>query len=123
MDEGKNQLFLKQYNSYFVTYELPPGIYTTKDISEAVYTKVDDKGTLETEYDDITMKTKLILTRFGLIIGTLKFNEKSFPKTLLGFTPYWDYKPNNAIHADSPVVYTIEKNLKFKYKTQIPLEL
>ena len=25
------------------------------------------------------------------------------------FTPYWDYKPTNAIHADSPGVYTSDK--------------
>ena len=27
-------------------------------------------------------------------------------------TPYWDYKPTNAIHAVSPGVYTSDKNLK-----------
>ena len=26
--------------------------------------------------------------------------------TLLGFTPYWNYKPINALHADSIGVYT-----------------
>ena len=34
--------------------------------------------------------------------------KKNF-KASLGFTPYWDYKPTNAIHADSPAVYTSEK--------------
>ena len=29
-------------------------------------------------------------------LGTLKFDEKSFFHTLLGFTPYWDYKPTNS---------------------------
>ena len=52
------------------------------------------------------MKTKLILTRFR---GTFGFDEKSFLNTLLGFTPYWDYKPN-AVHADAPGLYTSEKN-------------
>ena len=66
----------------------------------------DHEGTLQIEYDDISMKTKLILTRFGSIIGTLRFNEKSFFHLLLHFTPYWDYKPTNAIHANSPSVYT-----------------
>ena len=66
--------------------------------------------TLQIEYDDFSMKTKLILARFGGTFGTFKFNEKSFFDTLLGFTPYWDYKPTNAIHADSPSVYTSEKD-------------
>ena len=29
-----------------------------------------------------------------------------FLNYLFGFTPYWDYKPTKAIHADSPSVYT-----------------
>ena len=41
---------------------------------------------------------------------TLRFNENSF-KTLLGFTPYWDYKPTTAVHSDSPGVYTSAKIL------------
>ena len=46
LDEGDIQLILKQNNSNFVTYELSPGIYTIKDISEAVYTMGDHEGTL-----------------------------------------------------------------------------
>ena len=57
------------------------------------------------------MKTELILTGFGSKFGTLKFNEKSFSTTLLGFTANWDYKPTNAIHADSRGVYTIDNFL------------
>ena len=59
------------------------------------------------------MKRKLILNRLVvlLVLGTLRFDEKSFFNTLLGFTPYWDYKPTNAIHADSPGVYTSDKIL------------
>ena len=71
-------MILKQYNSYFVTYEIPPGIYTLKDISEVVYTKGDHEGTMRIEYDGISMKTKLILIRFGLTFGTLRFDEKLF---------------------------------------------
>ena len=37
--------------------------------------------------------------------------ETLFCKILLGFTPYWDYIPTNAIHADSPGVYIIDKNV------------
>ena len=61
----------------------------------------DHEGTLKIENNDISMKTKLILTRFGGSFGTL-----SLLKKLLGFTPFWDYKPTIAIHADSPGVYT-----------------
>ena len=106
LDEEDIQLILKQYNSNFVTYELSAGNYTIKDISEVVYTMGDHEGTLKIEYDDISMKTKLILTRFGGTFGTLRFDQKSFNITLLVFTPYWDYKPSNAIHADRPGVNT-----------------
>ena len=47
------------------------------------------------------MKTKFIL-KFknngeGMFaLGTLKNDEKPFFQTLLGFEPYWDYKPTNS---------------------------
>ena len=50
----------------------------------------DHEGTLQIERVDVTMKTKPNLTRFGSTCGTLRLNEKSFLKTFLGFTPYWD---------------------------------
>ena len=106
LDEDVILLILKQYNSNFVTYELSPGIYSIKDISEVVYTMGDHEGTLQIEYDDIRMKTKPILTRFGGTFGTLRFDERSFFNTFLGFTPYWDYRHNNGIHVDSPGLYT-----------------
>ena len=46
LDEDDLQLYLKQHNSNFVTYFLFPGIYSTKDLSEDVYTMGDDEGTL-----------------------------------------------------------------------------
>ena len=36
LDEDDIHLILKQYNSSLTTYEISPGIYTIKDISEAV---------------------------------------------------------------------------------------
>ena len=48
---------------------------------------VDHEGNLKIEYDDISMKTKLISTCFGGTFGTLGFDEKSFFNTLVGFTP------------------------------------
>ena len=47
--------------------------------------------------------------------GTLRFDEKSFSNMLLSFTPYWGYKPTNAINADFPGTYTSEKKFKFRY--------
>ena len=57
------------------------------------------------------MKTKFTSTRFGGKFGTLRFDEKSFFITFLRFTRFCDYKLFNAIHADSPGVYTSEKIL------------
>ena len=78
LDEYDIQLILKQCNSSFVIYEVSPRIYSIKDISEAVYTMGDHDVTLQYEYDDTTMKTKLIFIRFGSNFGTLRFNGKNF---------------------------------------------
>ena len=111
LDEEDSQLILKQYTSNFGNNEVSPGIYTTKDTSEAVYTICDHEGTLQIEYDDNTMKTKLILKRFGKTFSTLRFEEACFFNSLLGFTPFWGYKPTNAINADFPGIYTGDKIL------------
>ena len=95
----------------FVTYELDPGNCTIEDFPKAVYKFGDHEGTLQIEYYDLNKKTKLILTRFGSTFGTLRFDEKSFFRTLSKFEPYWDQKPAKAIHADSPGVYTKDKIL------------
>ena len=109
LDEDDIQLILKQYNEKFVTYELDPFNHTIEDLQKAVYPLGDYPGTLQTEYDDLNKKTKFILTRLGSTFGTLRFGEKSFFHILQGFDQYWDYKPTNAIHADSPGVYTNDK--------------
>ena len=109
LEEDNNQLILKQYNEKFITYELDPGNYTIEDPKKAVYPLGDHDGTLQIEYDDLNKKVKLILTRFGDTFGTLRFDKKSFFHTLLGFTPYWDYKPTNAFFAEAPGVYTSDK--------------
>ena len=109
LEEDDIQLILKQYNEKFVTYELDAGNYTIEDIQKTVYPLGDHEGTLQIEYDDLNKKVKLILTRFGETFGTLRFDEKSFFHTLLGFDAYWDYKPTNAIHPDAPGVYSSDK--------------
>ena len=91
------KLVLDEYNSSFVTYELDPGIYTFKDISEALLKILQPEydgyhNAIDIEYDDITMKIKLDV-RSGII--AIRFDEKSFFSTVLGFTPGWDYKHYN----------------------------
>ena len=94
LDEDDIQITLKQNNSNFVTYEKSPGVYTTKDISDAVYTKGDHERTTQVEYDDIRRKAKLFLTRFGSRFGTLRVDEIFFSNffirlhTLLGLYTY-----------------------------------
>ena len=94
-EEDNIRLILKQYNEKFITYELDPGNYTIEDLKKAVYPLGDHEGTLQIAYDDLDKKVKLILTQFGETFGTLRFDEKSFFHTLIGFEPYWDYKPTN----------------------------
>ena len=57
------------------------------------------------------MKTKLILTRFGGTFVNLFFDNKSLFKNLLGFETYWDFKPTDAIHFNSPGVYNNDETL------------
>ena len=85
-------LVLDEYNSSFIIYEIKPGIYTFKDISVVLlnFLQSEYKGEINKnviEYDDITMKTKLNV-RPGII--AIRFDEKSFFSTILGFTPSWD---------------------------------
>ena len=96
-DDIKLVLDEYNYNSNFVTYKLERGIYSYRDMAEALY------YILQSEYpssgseilirlDDITRKTKLVV-RSGII--AIRFDEKSFFSTILGFTPGWDYKHYN----------------------------
>ena len=88
------KLVLDEYNSSFITYELDPGIYTFKDISEALFNFLQSEypgpsNVIDIEFDDITRKTKLVV-RSG--IRAIRFEEKSFFSSILGFNPGWDYK-------------------------------
>ena len=118
LDEEDIQLILKEYNSHFITYELGPGIYTIQDISDAVHTFSGYSDIIEIEYDDISMKTKIILKykdlreNFGL--GTLRFDKKTFFHSLLGHDPYFDYK--------APGVYTSDKILNLNTTNKIHLK-
>ena len=94
LDEKDIQLILKEYNSHFITYELTPGTYTIKDISDAIQTFSGHEGTIHLEYDDISMRATIVLksksekTMFALV--TMRFDNQSFFHTFLGFSPYWD---------------------------------
>ena len=95
--EDDIKLVLDEYNSSFITCELDPGIYTFKDISEALFSILQsdspgDCNVIVIEYDDINMKTKLDV-KAGII--AIRFDEKSFFSTILGFTSGWDYKHYN----------------------------
>ena len=95
--EDDIKLVLDEYNSSFITYELDPGIYTSKDISEALFNILQsdcpgDCNVIVIEYDDIKVKTKLDV-KAGVI--AIRFDEKSFFSTILGFTSGWDYKHYN----------------------------
>ena len=48
------------------------------------------------------------------VLGTLRFDERCFFHTLLGFTPYWDYKPSG--------VYTSDKTLNLNTINKIHLK-
>ena len=95
--EDDIKLVLDEYNSSFITYELEPGIYTFKDISEALFNILQAEylvpsNTIVIEFDDISRKTKLVVSN-GII--AIRFDEKSFFSTILGFTAGWDYKHYN----------------------------
>ena len=69
--EDDIKLVSDEYNSSFITYDLQPGIYTFKDIPEALFNilQIEYPGhsnVIDIEYDDITMKTKLVV-RSGII--------------------------------------------------------
>ena len=127
LDEKDIQLILKEYNSHFITYELTPGIYTIQDISDAIQTFSGHKETIQLEYDDISMKTKIILKfknneKDLFAKGTLRFDDRSFFHTLLGFTQYWDYKPTNSNRDSIPGVYISNKILNLKSTNKIHLK-
>ena len=95
--EDDIRLVLNEYNSSFITYELNAGIYTFNDLSEALFNILQPENEAYSnvfviEFDDITIKTELVVRN---CIIAIRFDEKSFFNTMLGFTPRWDYKQYN----------------------------
>ena len=114
--EDDIKLVLDEYNSSFITYELEPGIYSYREISEALF------YILQSEYpqsnseilirlDDVTRKTKLVVNS-GIL--AVRFDEKSFFSTILGFTAGWDYKHYNQ--------YLSQKIVKLTFTIKIQLK-
>ena len=116
MVEDDIKLVLDEYNSSFITCELDPGIYTFKDISEALFNILQsdcpgDCNVIVIEYDDINMKTKLDV-KAGII--AIRFDEISFFNTILGFTPGWDYKHYNKYISQKIVNLSNTKKIHLK---------
>ena len=114
--EDDIKLVLDEYLSNFITYELEPGIYSYKDIAVVLY------HILQSEYpqsnseilirlDDITRKTKLVVISR---IVAIRFDEKPFFSTILGFNPGWDYKHYNQ--------YLSQKNVNLSSTNKINLK-
>ena len=90
-------MVLDKNNSSFFTQVLQPGIYTFEDLSEALFNILrleyaESISEIVIEFDDITKKTQLVV-KSG--IRAIKFDEKSFFITILGFSSGWDYKHYN----------------------------
>ena len=95
--EDDIKLVVEEYNSSFITYELEPGIYSYKAISEALFYILPSEypqsnSQILIRLDDVTRKTKLVVNS-GII--AIRFDENSFFSTILGFTAGWDYKHYN----------------------------
>ena len=95
--EDDIRLVLDEYNSNFITHEGKPGVYIFKGLSEPLFKILQPEkngwhDAIDIEFDDITMKTKLVVW-LGII--AIRFDEKSFFSNILRFTPHWDYKDHN----------------------------
>ena len=87
--EDDIRLVLDNINSSIITYKITPSIYNFKDLSEALFNILHLEypgfsNVIDTKIDEITRKTKLIV-QSGTI--AMRFDEKSFVNTVLGFTP------------------------------------
>ena len=122
-------MILKQYNSKFITYKNPAGVYTFKDLSEVLsrgfknefevrglqpYHKHDRSDSIVIEIDNITLIIKLIL-RYQ--INILMFDNKCFLKVL----PVFDHigKLNVVIMN----IIVIKRNLSTIYKIHLKCDV
>ena len=114
--EDDVKLVLDEYNSSFITYELEPGVYSYREFSEALF------YILQSEYpqsgseilirlDDFNRKTKLVVDS-GIM--AIRFDEKPFFSTILGFTAGWDYKHYNQYLSQK--IVTLSSRIKIHLK-------
>ena len=99
------RLVLYEYNSSFIFCEIEPGIHIFKDLSEALFNILQPRNPASSselliEFDDITMKTKLVV-RSGIIAR--RFDEQSFFITILDFNPHWHFKHYNEYNSQKIV--------------------
>ena len=123
LDEEDIQLVSKQYNSYFTRYEISPGIYSIKNVSDVLSlgfeneleirgrirlnVKYDKSDLIIIDCDNVTMRTNMIVK--GDIIA-LRFDRKSFFNSILGLLPDWDYKRKDDYFGESFLnLHEIEK--------------
>ena len=104
-------MVLNEYNSNFITYEISPVIYTFKVNSEVFlsFPQSEYEGyynAIDIELKNIIMKTKIVV-RPDII--SIRFDEKSFFSTVLGFTPGSDYKHYNE-YISQKIVYLRSTN-------------
>ena len=105
LNEDDIQLILKQNISKFVTFKMSPGAYTFRDLSEVLSrgfkNEVEIRWDVRHNYQHdevvsiiIDSNNVSLITRLRLWhqIKVLRFDKELFFNTVLGFTPYWDYK-------------------------------
>ena len=90
--ENDINLALDKSNSSFVTYEIQPFLYTLKDLCGVLFNILQPEfprfsNVFDIDFHDIRMKSKMVVRR-GII--AMRFDEKSFFSTILGFKPHWD---------------------------------
>ena len=71
LDEADIHLILSQYILDLVINGIPRGIYTIKDLLEVVYNMRVPEGTLQIEYDDISMNAKFVSNPFSGTLGVI----------------------------------------------------
>ena len=92
--ENDIRLVLDEYNPSFNTYQLKPGFYTFKEFSEAPFNNLQAEYELinnSVDFDFYEITTKSILVVRWCIIA-IRYVEKPFCSTIMGFNPYWKFK-------------------------------
>ena len=105
---------LDEFNSSFITDEIEPGIYTFNDHSQTFLRIFQPEGyhcVTDIEFDDITMKNKLVERLNDLAI---RFDEISFFNTFLGLTAGWDYEHCNEYISKNNTNLSSTKKIQIK---------